>query len=620
MLIRLAGFSGMAPSLDPLLLAESMAQSAIDCKLGTGVIKPVHVASTVNTPSKTGTKSKIWLYDDDGTPYWFHWVGADVDVARGPLPSDSYKRIYWTGEGAPKMAPLSVAINGGTGYPVASYNLGLPAPTTPSATATEPAAKIIEAATKANPCVLTITGHGYSDDDVLEIDIDKPDSSNDGGTMWDLDGKVVAISVLDDNHITLNGIDSTNYPAYDGGGTIKYYSDPTTEESRAYVVRYQSAYGEVGPPSSASAVITVTGHSQVTINLPTSPPSGAYNVNALDIFRTNTGTSGTEYQYVASVAIGTASYVDTIESSALGFVLDSTEFLAPNANMKGLIALPFGSLAGFYDNVLCLSVACQPHAWPAACQYSMPDKIVSIAAFGNSILVTTTGAPCVATGNAPGAMSVERFEEGYACVSKRGTVDMGYSVLYPSPIGLMQVGVNGVKMVTDAVCRIDEWKALKPASFHAYAYGGRYFAFNSDGDCFVFDPTNGTFSELSGSNLTGTVTAGHSEPATGNLYLMAGDNIVLFDGGVSSSFTWKSKKFTAPYPLNLAALQVFASGTTTVKVYADGVLKSTSVVTDSKPVRLPGGFRATFWEFELSGSSQVTQVLVATTMSELAQT
>lgn len=524
------------PSIDATMLPDGAAQAAVDCKLGSGAIKPVHVALPVNTPSKSGTKSKIFLYDDAGTPYWFHWVGADVDVVKSPLPADSFKRVYWTGDGAPKMAPLAYAVTGGTGYPVSSYNLGLPAPAAP-------------------------------------------------------------------------GVTRVGSPG----------ADATLDESRAYVIRYVSAYGEVGPPSDASAMVTVSPGNSVTLELPTAP-AGAYNVSVIDIFRTNTGTSGTEYQYVASVAVGTISYSDTKESADLGFVLDSTEYLAPPATLKGLIPTPFGSLAGFYDNVLCLSEPNQPHAWPATNQYTLADKIVAIGAFGNSILVTTTGFPYVLTGSTPSSMSVERFEEGYPCISKRGLVDMGYSILYPTPLGLMQIGVNGAKLVTQGACTIDEWKALKPETVHAYAYGGKYFAFNSDNDCFVFDPADGTYVQASTANLTGTVTAGHSDTASGKLYLQAGSDIVHFDGGVTfSTFTWKSKKFVAPWPLNMAALQVFAAGTVTAKVYADGVLKATVAVSSNVPVRLPGGFRATDWEVELSGSSNITLVLLATSMTELTQ-
>lgn len=538
MLIRLSGFQGVAPSIDPTMLPDGMAQSAIDCKLGSGAIKTVKQAQNQNvTGLKTGTKTTIWLYDDNGTPYWFHWVDQDVNAVKSPLPDDAYKRVYWTGEGPPKYAPLNYAVTGGSDYPVNSHVLGLPSPAAPVASA--------------------------------------------------------------------------------AAG-----SDPTLDETRAYLVRFVTEYGEVGPPSAASNLVTVGPGNVVTVDLPTSPPVGAYNVATLDIFRTNTGTVGTEYQYVASVAIGQSSYSDTKESAELGFILDSADYLAPNAGMTGLVALPFGSLAGFYNNVLCFSAVYQPHAWPASAQYAMADTIISIAVFGNSVLVTTTGAPYIVTGASPAAMTVERFEEGYACVSKRATVDMGYSVIYPSPIGLMQVGVGGAKMLTEGVCTIDEWKALlgaDPSEVHAYAYGGKYFAFTGTG-VYAFNPANGTYVQLSSGNLTGTVTAGYSEGYTGKLYLMAGNNVVLFDGGAAASaFSWKSKKFTAPAPVNLAVLQVFANTATTVKIYADGVLKSTSTVASSAPVRLPGGFLSTSFEFEISSIDTVSRVLAATSMAELAQ-
>lgn len=539
MLIKLSAFSGVIPSIDSTMLPDGAAQVASDCKTGSGALKPFRSPVSVTVPTmKTGSKKTIWLYDDSGTRYWLHWQ-EEVNAVKSPLPSDSFKRIYWTGEGIPKMAPLAYAITGGTGYPVASYQLGLPSPTAPSA------ARV--------------------------------------GTPG---------------------------------------SDQTLDESRSYVIRYVSAYGEVGPPSSASNIVVVSPGNSVTVTLPTEAPSGLYHVASLDIFRTNTGTSTTEYQYVGNVALGVPTYSDVKDSSALGFVLDSVDYLAPPSALSGLITLPNGSLAGFYNNVLCVSVPHQPHAWPAAGQYSMADKIISIGAFGNSILVTTAGAPYVATGSSYDAMSVERFEEGEACVSKRATVDMGYAVIYPTPIGLRQVGVGGSKMLTAGVCTIDEWKLLQMDSANTFAmqYGDKYLAFTPAGT-YMFNPTDGTYITLSSASTGTSVTAGYYEQAAGKLFLCRASEINQFDGsGSAIAATWKSKKFTAPYPVNIGALQVFASGAVTVNVYADGTLKHTAAsISTNIPVRLPSGYRATHWEVEIISSSIVQQVLLATTMAELSQ-
>lgn len=81
--------------------------------------------------------------------YWFHWT-ADVDVARGPIPSDATERTVYTGDGVPKVTDSSIAVSGGgTDYPTASYTLGIPAPAS-ELTATPGAGGGCEAALQAS--------------------------------------------------------------------------------------------------------------------------------------------------------------------------------------------------------------------------------------------------------------------------------------------------------------------------------------------------------------------------------------------------------------------------------------------------------------------------------------
>ena len=55
----------------------------------------------------------------------------------------------------------------------------------------------------------------------------------------------------------------------------------------------------------------------------------------------------------------------------------------------------------------------------------------------------------------------------------------------------------------------------------------------------------------------------------------------------------------------------------TFKVYADGDLKFTKSVYDTKPFRLSTGYRSKVWEFQLEGNVTFERVDIATAMSEL---
>lgn len=70
------------------------------------------------------------------------------------------------------------------------------------------AADTITAATKANPCVMTSTGHGLSTGNEVYLEING---------MTELNQAVVRITVIDANSFSLDGIDSTNFGTFTSG-------------------------------------------------------------------------------------------------------------------------------------------------------------------------------------------------------------------------------------------------------------------------------------------------------------------------------------------------------------------------------------------------------------------
>ena len=75
-----------------------------------------------------------------------------------------------------------------------------------------PAVDNIEGATKANPCVLTLTGHAFLDGDLIQID-------NVVG-MTELNGRRFTAINVATNTIELRGEDSTNFGTWSSGGTV----------------------------------------------------------------------------------------------------------------------------------------------------------------------------------------------------------------------------------------------------------------------------------------------------------------------------------------------------------------------------------------------------------------
>jgi hypothetical protein len=598
MVIRIDTFKGLLPKLAPDLLPVEAAQIARNCNLERGNLQAFKDLLQVVTPAKAGTKQSIYLFAD---AFWFHWL-ADVDVVRGAVAGDTQQRTYFTGDGAPKVTDSSIATAGGTQYPTNAWQLGVPAPTT--APTVSPAAQTgtITAITKANPAQATSNNHGLKTGQRTALSVTG---------MTQLNGWEGPVTVVDANTFTLNNVDSSSYSDFTAGTWSRAWADPDKED-RAYVCTYVSGYGEEGPPSDPSGIITCGVDQTVNLADIPGPPAGNFNVVKVRIYRTH----GANYLYVGEVAAGTTVLTDNVGPASLGDALPSVTWFAPPANLQGLIELPNGGLAGIAGNQICFAEPYQYHAWPIGYRQAFNDP-VALCAFGTSILVATKSLPYVLTGGHPSAMAVEKLEVDYPCVSKRGMADLGYGAVYPSTDGLVLIGVGVAKLATAELLTRNQWQAYRPETLLGIGHNGKYYGFYNTGAVqagFILDPTNGTLVDIDV-----YATAAHSDPKTGKLYLMVGNDIKQWDGGSGAlTYTWKSKPFAAPRPINPGVGQVKAAAyPVTLKLYADGTLRHTQTVANDQPFRLPGGYLAERFELELSGTAAVRQVFLAEAAAEL---
>jgi hypothetical protein len=398
------------------------------------------------------------------------------------------------------------------------------------------------------------------------------------------------------------------------------------KQVRAYCYTYVSNYGEEGPPSPVSLLVDyyTDQNNQINLSNMDTAPTGNYNIVSKNIYRTNTGSTETDYQFVDTIPVGTTTYADTKASSALGLILPSATWDPPPSDLKGLIALPCGALAGFHSNEVCFSEVYLPHAWPVDYRISVDWPVVALGVYGTSVLVMTEGMPFLIIGSQPGQMSRQKLEVGHACVSKRGVVDMGYGIIYPSPDGLVLAGTSNLELATKSIMTRDDWQKYNPSSIHACYFNGLYVGFYETGVVrggFVFDPQYNVFT-----TLDYYATAAYLDVITDNMYVgvqIAGTNYVKqWDAGATNmSYTWKSKPFYNPFPMNLGVAQVLADDYTNLnlEIFADGVSKYSAAVLNDDAFHLPAGFRAHKYELQLTGTSGVNKVYLGDVMSSVAQ-
>lgn len=139
MKLALAAFRGEMPIVDERLLPEQNAQVARNVYLRRGTLKPERAPAPLAGLPNVLSPSSLYRYPggNNGAGHWMVWgSGKQVDVIKSLLANDAWSRVYWTGDGYPKMGGIGQITAGSPPYPSSSYRLGIPAPTSsPVATA-----------------------------------------------------------------------------------------------------------------------------------------------------------------------------------------------------------------------------------------------------------------------------------------------------------------------------------------------------------------------------------------------------------------------------------------------------------------------------------------------------
>jgi hypothetical protein len=472
------------------------------------------------------------------------------------------------------------------------------------------------------------------------------------------------------------------FPA--GALTASLSGTPTpgaTGTTRLYVYTWVTAFGEESEPSPVSADVFWTPGETVTLSGFAATPAGR-NITLQRIYRAQTGKTGTQLYFIAERSASMSNYVDNVSPESLQEVIPSVGWTAPEAGFTGLIALPNGMMAAFQGKELCFCEPYHPHAWPEAYRLTLDYEIVGLGAFGMTVVVVTKGTPYVVTGTSPDSMASERIEQNLPCINPRGIVDLGYTVVYPSSDGLVQVTSSGASVISTSLFSRDDWLSLNPSGMTAGQYNGRYFTSYNYADSVGNEYIGSFIIDLTGEQPYLLRTNAHGDALyydlpTGQLYMLMGAVVMEWDSlsMPNAIQTWKSKLVVMPKPTNFGMILVeadssmttdeelaleqrrqeviaanaaiFAAGnlgsalngaainsydlngdallampdnqqSVSVNVYAGRKLIA-SVGAVNKAARLPAGFLEQLWEIEVTGDMPITQVTLATTARELAE-
>jgi len=549
--INIKAFRGAVPRISSRLLQPNQAAVADNCKLTSGSLEPLNGLELAHSSQLPNIKTAFFwraIINSITQDNWLVW-SSDVDVVKTLVPNDPLQRFYFSSdEFEPRISTYPLAINT-LPYPTAWYALGVAPPDTAPTVAASGGSGTLESRAYAYTFV---TQFGE------ESPPSPPSTVTDGfpnGT-WGLSN----LQVAPPNTGTISNAVSI------GGDQVRVTLNSTFGLSRFDTITFANIGGmtdlngtfriqSLGPTANTlvvnlSTAQTYTSGGDWTKDAP-------HNTSGMTkrIYRT-VGVGGS-FLFVAEIAVATTTYSDSILAADLGEVLPTADSSLPPKNLVALTGLPNGCLVGIAGNEICFSDPYMPYSWPIRNRYTISGVGVALVAAGSSVIVLTDSFPILFTGSDPEAMSPSVMQTYAPCATKRGAVDVGGGVMYPSYDGLWLAAPGRVEKLTQRLYREQDWKLLYPESFVAGFADGIYYArYKDDGSSFiwVFDTAEAD------SVVRVQQTADHllRNDADGKLYVALADKVYRWDSNPNQRYAsdWLSSEIQLPMPTNFSVAQV----------------------------------------------------------------
>lgn len=126
MKIKQTIFSGARPKAAITLLGPEEAQTAENCKLDKGDLRPWKQYSPVKSVAGLGTPRTLYRYQNAGVDNWIA-KNDEYDFARSPVAGEAHNRLYYTGPNEPRVIASDI-VSDPFDFDNDYYTLGVPAP------------------------------------------------------------------------------------------------------------------------------------------------------------------------------------------------------------------------------------------------------------------------------------------------------------------------------------------------------------------------------------------------------------------------------------------------------------------------------------------------------------
>ena len=624
-------FSGIAPRIAPRLLPATLAQEALDVKLWSGELRP-HYADKILQYIPSNIQS-IYRYKWKNKTYnWLMWP-YETRVAKGPVYDDENNRIYFMNQGGFFVTDSSLLLDqdyNTTFTPGEScYHVAIPQPGQSDIWVSGGTGSGDVESRSYVYCYVRQWPDGT-------IDVGKssgPSKNFNDRSRYTVDvrpGQTVAMSIEDPLLTHHNG-------AVRGINKIYIYRSEVT--------------------SAGQAVYSYVDQFDVNTERVTNNPNAVWKTSYYE-------------------------YTDSKPNTSLGEACPSLYWNAPVDGLKGLVSLQNGLFAAYKDSTVYVSDWNAPHAWPYEHTVTIDYPIVGLGSFGNTIVVCTEAAPVLIVVQDPTNPTTKAIQENCPCVSADSIANTRNGVIFASQNGLVLINSTSPTFITEKLLTQDEWLPLHPESLKGAFLNNTYYGFFTNptdtAAGFIFDLDSYTYSTVYNSIVssgmvytTQPAKVVYNDIEQSQLYvcypLENGTQYSLCsfasDSRINKSFRWRSKVNVSPQGLfNLSAARVMMTSqsfqkenehiwegkltgsslaarvmdgepingwcktneleladTTVFNYYVDGELKYSREVKDSKPFRLPSGFRGETIEVEIKSNAYIHSITLASSMGELVE-
>lgn len=304
--LKIQRFFGEAPKISGELLPDTVAQYAFNLDLSSGDLLPYRRPERTYQLDKDGIIRTIYPMEDPDTGElkWLHWT-TDVDVATAQVEGDQTQRVYYTGEGYPRVTNYDLATSGDQ-FPSASYRMGLPLPTVvPIATAVPFTQKTSASRSRDsgnNATIVTSEPHGLTTGDFVTL-------TSFTDNLYNLAN--AQVTVVDDTSFSYFNFGDAEESVADTAGKVDLAG---LTQPRNYVYTYLTDWDEESVPSEPSSTIFIK--EGQTINVTALPSLWTHGVGyqekglRLRVYRTVAGVSGSDYFRVAELDVAESTTAD----------------------------------------------------------------------------------------------------------------------------------------------------------------------------------------------------------------------------------------------------------------------------------------------------------------------